>query len=107
MAATDAYRLAFIRIANNSDVVDSDLFIPGRALIEANRLASDSDNLEIFWDSGTICIEAQDFVLTSRLINSQFPNYENIIPSEPELEIEVPRDILLNTLERASLYINQ
>ncbi|HHV35375.1 MAG TPA: DNA polymerase III subunit beta [Syntrophomonadaceae bacterium] len=106
MAATDAYRLAFIRIANNSDVVDSDLFIPGRALIEVNRLASDSDNLEIFWDSGTICIEAQDFVLTSRLINSQFPNYENIIPSEPELEIEVPRDILLNTLERASLFIS-
>lgn len=106
MAATDAYRLAFIKIPNTSGIVDCDLFIPGRALIEVNRLAADSDDLEISWDSGTIFFKAQDFVLTSRLINSQFPNYEKVIPTEPEMKIEVPRDILLTTLERASLFVS-
>lgn len=106
MAATDAYRLAFTKIPNSSGIKGIDLFIPERALVEVNRLAADGDDLEISWDQGTIYIAAQDFKLTSRLINSQFPNYEKVIPAESELEIEVPRDILLTTLERASLFVS-
>ncbi len=105
MAATDAYRLALIKIPNNSGIKGCDLFIPGRALTEVNRLAADGDDLEISWDSGMISFATRNFVLTSRLINAQFPNYEKVIPEKPELKIEIPRDILMTTLERASLFV--
>lgn len=106
LAATDAYRLAVIKIPNNSCIKDCDLFIPGNALIEVNRLAADGDELEIAWDEGLICFTSQNFMLTSRLINSQFPNYEKVIPEQPELTIEVDKNSLQTALERASLFIS-
>lgn len=106
MAATDAYRLAFIKIPNTTDIVDCDLFIPVKALIEVNRLAADSKDLEISWNAGNIYFKTEEFILSSRLINNQFPDYEKVIPQEPELKINVPRDILLTTLERASLFVS-
>ena len=106
LAATDAYRLAVIKIPNNSCIKDCDLFIPGNALIEVNRLAADGDELEIAWDEGLICFSSQNFVLTSRLINSQFPNYEKVIPEQPELTIEIDKNSLQTALERASLFIS-
>jgi DNA polymerase-3 subunit beta len=106
LAATDAYRLAVIKIANNSGIKDSDLFIPSGALIEVNRLAEDGDELEIAWNEGLICFAGQSFMLTSRLINSQFPNYEKVITEKPELTIELDKGSLQNALERASLFIS-
>ncbi|MDD2555069.1 MAG: DNA polymerase III subunit beta [Syntrophaceticus sp.] len=105
MVATDAYRLALIKIQNDTDVSDCDIFIPARTLTEVNRLIADGDQLEISWDKGTIYFSANNFLLTSRLINLQFPNYEKIIPVEYEMKIEVPREIMLTTLERASIFI--
>jgi DNA polymerase-3 subunit beta len=106
LAATDAYRLAVIKVSNNSDIKDCDLFIPGSALTEVNRLTVDGDDLEIAWDDGLISFNSQNFMLTSRLINAQFPNYKKVIPEQPQLTIEVDKEILLTTLERASLFIS-
>ncbi|HHW28533.1 MAG TPA: DNA polymerase III subunit beta [Syntrophomonadaceae bacterium] len=106
LAATDAYRLAVIKIPNNSGIKDCDLFIPANALIEVNRLAADGDELEIAWNEGLICFSSQNFMLSSRLINSQFPNYEKVIPEQPELTIEVDKNSLQTALERASLFIS-
>lgn len=107
LAATDAYRLALIKIKNDTDISDCDLFIPARTLVEVNRLIDDGDLLEISWDQGTIHFSANNFLLTSRLINSQFPDYEKVIPVDHEQKIEVPRETMLTTLERASIFISE
>lgn len=107
LAATDAYRLAFLKIKNNTDVSDCDIFMPARALTEVNRLIADGDQLEISWDKGIVHFAANNFLLTSRLINAKFPNYEKVIPTEHELKIEVPRETMITTLERASIFVSE
>jgi len=106
MAATDGYRLAFFDTPNTTSVANSALFIPVKALIEVNRLAADNVDLEISWDESSISFQGNDFKLISRLINIQFPDYKKVIPKEPELKIEITRDVLLTTLERASLFVS-
>jgi DNA polymerase-3 subunit beta len=106
-AATDAYRLAFIKIQNNTDLSDCDLFIPARALTELNRLIAVGDQLEISWNKGIIHFAANNFLLTSRLINAKFPNYKKVIPTEHELKIEIPREAMITTLERASIFVSE
>lgn len=106
LAATDAYRLALLKITNDSGISGTSILVPGRALSEVNRLVADGSTLDISWDDKMISFSAAGFVLTSRLINAQFPNYERVIPEASELQITISRELLLDTLERATLFVD-
>lgn len=106
LAATDAYRLALLKITNNTGISGASMLVPGRALSEVNKLVADGDTLDISWNDKMISFSAAGFVLTSRLISAQFPNYERVIPEDQELKITVARELLLDTLERATLFID-
>lgn len=107
VAATDAYRLALFKMANESSVKGTSILIPGRALGESAKLAEEGENLVITWDDQAVSFSGASFLLTTRLIDSGFPDYEMVIPSDPLLEVQVERKRLLDTLERASLFVSQ
>lgn len=106
LVATDTYRLALLTMPNKSKIAENtNLFIPSRALGEVNRLLSDDDSLEIFWDQKLISFETKKFILTTRLIDSRFPSYEKVIPRDVELTVKIDKLELLSSLERASLFV--
>ena len=45
----------------------------------------------------------KDFLLVSRVIQGQFPDYGQVIPSETNIIFSVPRKLLLEACERASI----
>jgi DNA polymerase-3 subunit beta len=92
-------------LSSLSRIVPSRTNLP--ALTELNRLIADGDQLEISWNKGIIHFAANNFLLTSRLINAKFPNYEKVIPTEHELKIEIPREAMITTLERASIFVSE
>jgi len=106
LAATDGYRLALLKIINDTGISGTSILVPARALSEVNKLIADGAALDICWDETMISFSTTDFVLTSHLMSAQFPNYKKVIPDNSELQIAVPRDLLLNTLERASLFVD-
>lgn len=106
VAATDSYRLALLRIPNESPVKGASVLIPGRSLGESARLAGEGENLIVSWDDQAISFSGANFLLTTRLIDSGFPDYERVIPSDPLLKVQVERERLLDTLERASLFVS-
>ncbi|NPV29385.1 MAG: DNA polymerase III subunit beta [Firmicutes bacterium] len=103
VAATDTYRLALYRLPCTQGL-SAGLFIPVRALGELNRLLEDQDQLRVAWEQNLVSFQTARFCLTARLLESQFPAYERVIPGRDELRVEVERKALLYALERASLF---
>ena len=48
-----------------------------------------------------------DVVIISRLIEGEFPSYEQVIPKEQKEKLKVDRDLLLAAAKRANLLTNQ
>ena len=104
LVATDTYRLAFLSIPYQEEISDFTLFVPVRPLGEVGRLLDDEQQLEIFWDQATIGFQTKGFTITARLMDAQFPAYEKVIPKQYRLKIQVDKELLNSTLERAVLF---
>ncbi|HUM44202.1 MAG TPA: DNA polymerase III subunit beta [Fervidobacterium sp.] len=107
-AATDGYRLAVLKAKNDTEVTEGRMFIPAQALIGANKLVGDMmDYLEITFNEDFVCFACSSFTLQSRLLGSEFLNYEQVFPKNVTAELRMNKDSLFQTLQRASLFINK
>ncbi len=79
--------------------------IPGEALGELNKVLSDGDNSEIlFYLSRKHAIIAKDDnIFFTRVIDSEYIDYNRIIPRENDIRVELDRARLLSGLERANI----
>src|SRR5882762_8040530 len=109
MAAADPYRLS-VRTAPLLSKVDTKLevIIPARSLQEVQRIIDDSeDPVEIFItpNGSQVIFHTEEADLVSRVIEGQFPNYPQVIPTgKAATRIIVQREELLQATRLASLF---
>jgi DNA polymerase III subunit beta len=106
MVATDSYRLSVKRTELDVELEGSlEANVPARALGELTRIAQQSDVAELAVSVGQnqVVFELDGTVLSSRLIDGQFPNYRQLIPDAVEHELRVSSDELLEVVRRISL----
>jgi DNA polymerase III subunit beta len=106
MVATDSYRLSVKRTALAAPLQGSlEANIPARALQELARIAQQSDSAELSAGVGQnqIVFELDGVVLSSRLIDGQFPNYRQLIPESVEHELRLATEELTSIVRRISL----
>lgn len=103
MVTTDSYRLS-IRETGVEGASDSDInvIVPARCLDEVSRICGDKP-IEIGLAKNQIYFDIGDIILVSRLIEGQFPNYQQLLPDDCELRIKFKKDILVTSLRRVSL----
>ncbi|MEK7209081.1 MAG: DNA polymerase III subunit beta [Patescibacteria group bacterium] len=109
LVATDSFRLAekIISVGKNKLAVNS-LIIPLKNIIKIMKIIDFLDeDLEIKYDQHQISFTAQDFYLTSRLIDGVYPDYRQIISSRWETEITVSRQELLNLLKLSNVFADK
>lgn len=107
-AATDGYRMAVLKAKNETAIKEGRIFIPAQSLLEVNKLAGDTmDELEITHDKDLIRFIHPDFTLQSRLLGSQFLDYQRAFPTNITAELRMNREHLLHTLQRATLFIGK
>jgi DNA polymerase-3 subunit beta len=105
MVATDSYRLAVKRTELESDLGgELEANIPARALRELARiLASEGAGAaSISLLTNQAVFEAGSIVLTTRLIDGQFPNYRQLLPESYEHDVRLPRADFLDVTRRVS-----
>jgi DNA polymerase-3 subunit beta len=104
MVATDSYRLA-VRDLPESSMLDvgQKVLVPSRALIELQRILSGSADLVVRLGAREAVFEAGDTRLTTRLIEGEYPNYRNLLPSSYPNTLTVGRDALLEALRRVKI----
>ena len=106
MVATDSYRLSVKETTLESPLDGSfEANIPARALQELARLAQqdEADELTVGVRENQVVFEAGGAVLSSRLIEGQFPNYRQLLPEEFEHELTLNREELHGVVRRISL----
>jgi len=113
MVATDSYRLSVKTTQLDAPVgAPFEANVPARALQELARIAQQTaakqigvarlDNQVVFTLAGAVG-DASDAMLSSRLIDGQFPNFQQLLPESAEHELLVPREELADVVRRISL----
>lgn len=102
--ATDSYRLA-VRVTKIQSPVSSNIEanVPARALQEAVRIAEGSETVRITLTDRQIGFATDDSDLHSRLIDGQFPDFEQLLPDNYEHELQIDVAELHDAVKRVSL----
>ncbi|MEG6617228.1 DNA polymerase III subunit beta [Peptococcaceae bacterium 1198_IL3148] len=104
LVATDTHRLALRKQILNGDTPDSKVIIPGRTLSELVRIMGNSDeSVKITLGGNQALFTLKDTVLVSRLIEGQFPAYDQVVPKNYKSRLRVRVKDLLESTERAAL----
>lgn len=80
---------------------------PAKALIEVARLVGAEHPTQIQFSTGLVQITTDDTVLTSRVLEGEYPDYVQIIPQDYALHVEVDLNELRGSVERAALIAHQ
>lgn len=103
MVSTDSYRLSIRESAIEGHSVDDiKVIVPSRCLDEVSKICGDRD-IEIGLAKNQIYFNMGDVIIVSRLIEGQFPNYQQLLPADCELRVKFKRDDLISSLKRVSL----
>jgi DNA polymerase-3 subunit beta len=106
MVATDSYRLSVKETALDAPLQGSlEANIPARALQELARIAqaAPAESLAVSVGQNQVVFELGDIVLSSRLIDGQFPNYRQLLPESVEHELRMASAELTDVVRRISL----
>ena len=104
LVATDSYRLSIRELVASADA-EAKAIVPERALTEAGRAAAadEKGSVELFVDESQVSFKIGGLMLTSRLIEGEFPNYRQLLPETHESRLEVSRQQLLDAVRRVGL----
>jgi DNA polymerase III subunit beta len=106
MVATDSYRLSVKETPLQTPLTAGfEVNIPARALQELARLAAhaEDEQLTISVRQNQVVFALGDVVLSSRLIDGQFPNYRQLLPESFEHELRIAGPELRDVVRRISL----
>lgn len=104
MVATDSYRLAVRDLPQSSMLAAGQkVLVPGRALAELQRILSGDAELRVRLGAREAVFEAGETRLTTRLIEGEYPNYRNLLPSSYPNVLTVGREALLEALRRVKI----
>ena len=80
------------------------LIIPGHALSEMTKILGDSEEkVGVYLTKKHAVIDAGDIVFFTRTIDSEYIDYNRIIPKDNDIFVKVDRENLLDGLERANI----
>ena len=113
--ATDGHRLSKSEavLDNNQTPDKHQVIIPRKAIQEVQRLlnalsdgGAEKESVKLELNNKHLKLSAADTVITSTLINGQFPEYESILAADLDKSIEVDRQKFLESLTRIAVLTN-
>lgn len=107
IVTTDGKRLAFIEKDLGKEAPGKSVIVPSKTIHELNRILGDEGEVKITFSENQIKFESGNITIISRLIEGEFPNYEQVIPSQVKEKIVVNREQFLLGVKRAALLTTQ
>ncbi len=102
--ATDGHRLAQAEIARPDGAAGMPgVIVPRKTVLELSKLIEDlSGEVEIALSNAKIQFRFDDLVLTSKLIDGTFPDYERVIPRHNDKVLAVDTKLFAEAVDRVS-----
>ncbi len=107
LAATDSFRLAEkdLEINGSKAPKTQSIIIPQRTIQEINRILGEEDTeVEVILSGNQILFDLGYAQVISRLIEGQYPDYQQIIPGSFQTQVTVDRSELISNIKVASLF---
>jgi len=105
IVATDGRRLAMVEEKNQSPKThEKKVIIPAKTITELVKLLGDEGEVKICFGNNQVLFDMGSTKVVSRLIEGEFPNYEQVIPKEIKDKILIARAKFLSATKRAALF---
>jgi DNA polymerase-3 subunit beta len=113
MVATDGRRLALVdEEVDVSEKSQGEFIVPAKAVNELNRLLTEQGEVELRYTDNQASFTLKDdkggsVLLVTKLIEGNYPNYRQVIPSEVKERISLVREEFLHALKRAEIMTSE
>ncbi len=110
LAAADNYRIAVKTVPILDAVPETSVVIPARALNELSRVLADIDDpvdVVLAGARNQVLFHLDGVDLVSRLIDGQFPNYQQVMPQAHATRAILDREELLRAVRPAALIAHE
>lgn len=104
-SATDSYRLAKKQDKLNEIAGETyNIIVPGKNIVEFMKILNEgNEELEIHIFSNKVLFKQNNLLFQSRLVSGNYPNVNNLIPSDSFLKITANLSNLYDVIDRASI----
>ena len=106
VVATDGHRLACVESPLPKGAENmTGVIVPRKTVSEVRKLLDDSstDNITIALSENKIRFTMEDVILTSKLIDGTYPDYERVIPTDNDKVLELGVKELSSAVDRVSV----
>lgn len=109
MVATDGHRLSLVdRESKSKWKIGKGAIIPRKGIMELKKLLEAYEGDFTFKiDEKNISVEKENVQLVIRLIDGQFPPYEQVIPKENKRVVSIDKALFVKALRRVSLLASE
>jgi len=107
--ATDGHRLALSSLsrASSADPIKQ-VIVPRKGVLELQRLLGDLDGeLEVSFGANHLCARADNFTMTTKLVDGRFPDYDRVIPKNGDKVVFVDKLEFRQALNRTAILSNE
>ena len=107
MVATDAHRLAIFKSSLKGEG-DFTGIIPRKTVIELMKILPKQDgDIEFYINTNNIVFMSKKFTFKSKLIDGNYPNYNQVVPQGEGSKITFNRKNMLDSLSRVSVLTSE
>jgi DNA polymerase-3 subunit beta len=105
LVSTDGFRLTEIKLKTKIEIPDLKIIVPKEILNEISKL-TDSEEVEVSFDkeNNQIIFSIGDTILSSRIIEGEFPDYQKIIPTSSICNLTVDKQDFEKAIKLASVF---
>ena len=103
MVATDGHRLAMSTRSLGQAIPNATGIVPRKAVSEIMRVLGAGEEVQLAITENQFVLQMPNFVMTARLIEGQFPNYEAVIPRSHPGKLAAAKSALSAALRRVAV----
>ncbi|NLT24490.1 MAG: DNA polymerase III subunit beta [Syntrophorhabdus sp.] len=107
VVGTDGFRMALYQRDVDGLKSFQGMTIPRRSVSEVERMIGEDEDVRIVIDEKHVQFSTEKMRIISRIIEGNFPDYENVLPSGNTNIAEVEREALFKGLKRVSSIIGR
>jgi len=106
MVGTDGHRLSVIERPIEAKHKEESVIVPKKAMMELRRLLEEDESqagFQIGFSKNHALFKRDGLVMVSKLIDGNYPNYNQVIPTKNTKKVVVPKDQLTHAVRRVSI----
>ena len=112
LVATDGRRLARCRVSltssPNEKMAAAKIIVPAKTMSLLDKIGStDKDKIAIKLVDNQIIFSCADVVISSNLVEGNFPKYEDIVPTDHEKKLTLSTEAVLSAVRRSALLTSE